>query len=152
MGTKMETDLSGPPLQRGHSVMNRKLKTIIGHATAGLAALAMVTGATAASAQSYRHGGGGYYGGRGYSHHGNDAGVAIAGGIVGLALGAAIAGNNHGGARYNSGYGYGYAPPPPPPRYYNGYGYGRPYRGSDCWTTREYDRYRGEMYERTVCR
>ena len=131
--------------------MNSKLKTTIGHVTAGLAALAMVTGATAASAQSYRHGGyhGGYYG---HGHHGNDAGVAIAGGIVGLALGAAIAGNHDNGARYNSGYGYGYAPPPPPPRYYDGYGYARPYRGSDCWTTREYDRYRGTMYERTVCR
>jgi hypothetical protein len=138
--------------------MNRKLKTFIGHATAGLAALAMVAGATAASAQSYRHGGG-YYGGRGH-HNDNDVGVAIAGGIVGLALGAAIAGNHDNGRRYNSGYGYGYAPPPPPPRYYDGYGYARPYdgygygrgRGGDCWTTREYDRYRGTMYERTVCR
>lgn len=137
--------------------MNRTLKTKIGRIAAGVAALAMVTGATAASAQSYRHGGG-YYGGRGYSHHGNDAGVAIAGGIVGLALGAAIAGNHNNGPRYSSGYGYDYAPPPPPPRYYDGYGYARPYgygygrdRG-DCWTTREYDRYRGTMYERTVCR
>jgi hypothetical protein len=136
--------------------MNRKLKTFIGHATAGVAALAMVAGATAASAQSYRHGGG-YYGGRGHHHGDNDVGVAIAGGIVGLALGAAIAGNNNHGPRYNSGYGYGYAPPPPPPRYYGGYGYGRPYaygygHGRDCWTTREYDRYRGTVYERTVCR
>ncbi len=131
--------------------MNRKLKTFIGRATAGLAALAMVAGATAASAQGYRHGGG-YYGGRGYHHNDNDVGVAIAGGIVGLALGAAIAGNNSHSPRYNSGYDYGYAPPPPPPRYYDGYGYARPYRGSDCWTTREYDRYRGTMYERTVCR
>jgi hypothetical protein len=134
--------------------MNRKLKTLIGHATAGLAALAMVAGATAASAQSYRHGG--YYGGRGH-HNNDDVGVAIAGGLVGLALGAALAGNNSHGARYNSGYAYGYdyappLPPPPPPRYYDGYGYARPYRGGDCWTTREYDRYRGEMYERTVCR
>lgn len=135
--------------------MNRKLKTFIGHATAGVAALAMVAGASAASAQSYRHGGG-YYGHRGH-HNDNDVGVAIAGGIVGLALGAAIAGNNNHGPRYSSGYGYGYgyAPPPPPPRYYGGYG--RPYgygygRGQDCWTTREYDRYRGTMYERTVCR
>lgn len=134
--------------------MNRNLKTIIGRATAGLAALAMVAGATAASAQGYRHGGG-YHGGRGH-HNDNDVGVAIAGGIVGLALGAAIAGNNNHGSRYNSGYGYGYAPPPPPPRYYGGYGYARPYgydrRGGDCWTTREYDRYSGSVYERTVCR
>lgn len=134
--------------------MNRNLKTNIGRVAAGLAALALVAGSTAASAQSYRHGGGhGYYGGHG--HHGNDAGVAIAGGIVGLALGAAIAGNNN--SHYRTGYSsYGYAPPPPPPRYYDdGYGYGRPYaygHGRDCWTTREYDRYRGTVYERTVCR
>jgi hypothetical protein len=132
--------------------MNSKLKTTLGHVAAGLAALAMVAGSTAASAQSYRHGGG-YHGGRGH-HNNNDASVAIAGGIVGLALGAAIAGNNH-GSRYDNGYGYGHAPPPP--RYYGGYGYARPYaydrgRGRDCWTTREYDRYRGMMYERTVCR
>ena len=116
--------------------MNRNLKTTIGRVAAGLAALAMVAGSTAASAQSYRHGGG-YYGHRG--HHGNDAGVAIAGGIVGLALGAAIAGNNNG--HYNN-RGYGYAQP---------YGYAEG-RGRDCWTTRDYDRYRGTMYERTVCR
>ena len=140
--------------------MNRNLKTHIGRVAAGLAALAMVAGSTAASAQSYRHGG--YYGGR--HHHGNDAGVAIAGGIVGLALGAAIAGNHNdrydrGYSRYDRGYGYGYyAPPPPPPRYYGGYGYGPRYgygygrRGRDCWTTRDYDRYSGSVYERTVCR
>ena len=128
--------------------MTRNLKTQIGRVAAGVAALAMVAGATAASAQPYR---GGYYG-HGY-HHGNDAGVAIAGGIVGLALGAAIAGNNNN--RYERGYAYA-PPPPPPPRYYGGYGYARPYAygysGRDCWTTRDYDRYRGEVYERTVCR
>jgi hypothetical protein len=130
--------------------MTRNLKTQIGRIAAGVAALAMVAGATAASAQPYR---GGYYGGRG--HHGNDAGVAIAGGIVGLALGAAIAGNNSG--HYRTGYDYGYAPPPPPPRYYGGYGYGPRggygyERGRDCYTTRDYDRYSGSVYERTVCR
>jgi hypothetical protein len=151
--------------------MNRKLKTTIGHVTAGVAALAMVAGATAASAQSYRHGG--YYGGRGHHHHrgGDKTGAAIAGGIVGLALGAAIASNNNDrydrgysrydrgyGYGYGRGYGYGYAPPPPPPRYYGGYGYGPRYgygygrRGRDCWTTRDYDRYSGSVYERTVCR
>ena len=135
--------------------MNRNLKTTIGRVAASVAALAMVAGATAASADSYRRHG--YYG-HGRGHNDNDVGVAIAGGIVGLALGAAIAGNNN-GPRYSSGYGgdYGYAPPPPPPRYYGGYGYARPYgggygRGSDCWTTRDYDRYSGSVYERTVCR
>jgi hypothetical protein len=132
--------------------MTRNLKTTIGRVAAGVAALAMVAGATAASAQGYRHGGG-YYGGHGHHHNGNDVGVAIAGGIVGLALGAAIAGNNH--SQYRTGYDYGYAPPPPPPRYYGGRGYARPYGngyGRDCWTTREYDPYRDAVYARTVCR
>lgn len=128
--------------------MTRNLKTTIGHIAAGVAALAMVAGASAASAGSYRHGG--YYG-HGRGHHGNDVGVAIAGGIVGLALGAAIANNGNNG-HYRSGYSYGYAPPPPPPpRYYaRPYGYG--YAPRDCWVTREYDPYRDRVYERTVCR
>jgi hypothetical protein len=60
-----------------------------------------------------------------HSHHGNNAGAAIIGGLVGLGLGAAIA----------SGGGYYYAPPPvyygappgsypyyyPPPPVYYGY-------------------------------
>ena len=67
--------------------------------------------ATAAPAQARPHGyyNNGYYGGR---HHGNDAGVAVAAGVVGLALGAAIANNNRPYA-YNNGYyarGYAYDP------------------------------------------
>jgi hypothetical protein len=60
--------------------------------------------ATAAPAQARPHGyyNNGYYG----HHHSNDAGVAVAAGVVGLALGAAIASNNRPHA-YNSGY---YAP------------------------------------------
>ncbi len=146
----METDLSERLSREDTSVMNRNLKTLIGRATAGVAALALVAGATGASAQGYRHGG--YYG-HGHGHHDNDAGVAIAAGVVGLALGAAIAGN--GNNHYRSGYSYGYAPPPPPPpRYYGGYAprpYGYGY-GRDCWTTREYDPYRDAVYSRTVCR
>jgi hypothetical protein len=136
--------------------MNPKLKTQIGHVAAGVAALAMVAGATAASAQSYRHGG--YYGGGYYGrhHHGGRGDAALAAGVVGLALGAAIAsgGNDR---HYRRGYDYGYyAPPPPPPRYY-GYGYGPRYgygygRARDCWTTRDYDEWSGSVYERTVCR
>jgi len=142
-----------------------QLKTTIGRVAAGLAALAMVAGSTAASAQSYRHGG---YHDRGRHHgNGNSTEAAIVGGVVGLALGAAIAGNNNNRydrgysnrGYYDRGYGYGYAPPPPPPRY--GYGYGRGYGyghgprhgyGRDCWTTRDYDRRSGAVYERTVCR
>lgn len=94
----------------------------------------------------------------------NDTGVAIAAGVLGLALGAAIAGNNHsnsgsyyGGSSYSNGYygngygsgsgsGYGSG-------YYNngydsGYGYGSYGRGYDSYygrtcqrDTRSWDRY-----------
>ncbi len=127
--------------------MARKISTVIGQVAAGLAALSMVAAATTASADSRRH----------YRHHGHSGGgkteAAIVAGVLGLALGAAIASNNDDNGRYarpGRGYGYGYAPPPPPPRYY-----GRPYDDdyrSDCWTTREYDRRSGVVYERTVCR
>ncbi|HQR88010.1 MAG: hypothetical protein B7Y81_02700 [Caulobacter sp. 32-67-35] len=141
--------------------MARKISTTIGHVAAGLAALSMVAAATTASADSRRH----------HRHHRNDnkgAEAAIVAGVIGLALGAAIASSSNGNDRYarpsrgygngygaGSGYGYGngysngydYAPPP---RYY-----GRPHNGGyreDCWTTREYDRRSGAVYERTVCR
>src|SRR5580704_1860214 len=70
-----------------------------------------------------------------------DPGVAVAAGILGLGIGAAIASDH---PRYHRQYYYGpppgayyapppvvyYAPPPPPPVYY--YGYGRcGWRG--CW-------------------
>jgi hypothetical protein len=73
------------------------------------------------------------WGGRGHYHHydrGDRAGLAVGAGIIGLALGAAIASQP---SRYSYDYGYGYpygggygyypAPPPrdyyyvPPPRY-----------------------------------
>ena len=49
---------------------------------------------------------------RGWDHHGGNGGAAIAAGIAGLAIGAAIAGSNHG--YYDRGY-YG-----PAPAYYAG--------------------------------
>lgn len=132
--------------------MARKISTVVGRVAAGLAALSMVAAAGAASADGR---------GRYDRHHhrggGNGAETAIVAGVLGLAIGAAIAGNDHDDGRYarpSRGYGYGYAPPPPPPRYY-GRDYGRDYdRGyrSDCWTTRDYDRRSGVVYERTVCR
>jgi hypothetical protein len=130
--------------------MANKIITTVGRVAAGLAALSLVAAATTASADSrYRH----------YRGHdrGNGAATAVAAGIVGLAIGAAISDGNR-NDRYDRGYydqGY-YAPPPPPPRYHGGYGYApRPYYGGggrDCWTTREYDRWNGTYYERTVCR
>jgi hypothetical protein len=79
--------------------------------TAALAALtfggAVAASTAPAEAQAYhRWGGGGWHGGgyRYYGHGHSDAGVAVAAGVVGLALGAAIA-SDHGGGRY---YGRGY--------------------------------------------
>ncbi|MFI4964545.1 MAG: hypothetical protein ACHP9T_04175 [Caulobacterales bacterium] len=45
----------------------------------------------------------------GYRHHGGNGGAAVAAGVVGLALGAALASNHNGYYRqgyYNGGYGY----------------------------------------------
>jgi len=94
--------------------------------TAAMAALtlggAVSATATSAEAQHYRGGYHGYYGGHHYRH--DNGGAAIAAGVVGLALGAAIASNH--GPYYRHSY---YAP-----GYYD-YGYGYPaYR--TCETTR----------------
>jgi hypothetical protein len=126
--------------------MASKLITTIGRVGAGVAAVSLVLAATSASADPrWRH----------HRNRGGDtAAAAIAAGVVGLAIGAAISDNG----RRDRGYydrGY-YAPPPPPPRYGYGYGYApRPYYGGgreECWTTREFDRWNGSYYERTVCR
>ena len=129
--------------------MARNLFSTIGKVAAGVAALSLVAAATTASADPR-------YGRHHRDRGGDTAAVAIAAGIVGLAVGAAISDGNR-GDRYDDRY-YGrraYAPPPPPPPAY-GYGYGyapRPYYGDrECWTTRDYDRYAGVYRERTVCR
>jgi len=75
---------------------------------------AVVASAAPAAAQPYRH----YYGGGHYYRHGGGdaAGAAAIAGIAGLAIGAAIAGNNHSHSYYRNSY------------YDGGYGYyGRPY-------------------------
>jgi hypothetical protein len=71
----------------------------------------------------YRYSGYGGYGGYGgRHHHGNGAGTAVAAGVVGLALGAALASSNNRGY-YGGGYAYN-------DRYYGDRYYGdRYYRG-----------------------
>lgn len=103
---------------------------------AGMAALTLggALAATATPAEAQRR----YY--RDYDRHrGDRTGAAVAAGVVGLALGAAIAGSNNNRGYYNNGY-YGGA-------YYDGRGYydggyyGRP---RICETSRwVYDPYIG---------
>ncbi len=84
--------------------MNKILTGALVAATLGGVVLG---GASTASAREWRHGGNG--------------GAAVAAGIAGLAIGAALASNNHGyygGGYYDGGY---YAPA-------RGYGYGYGYR------------------------
>ncbi|HWA70431.1 MAG TPA: hypothetical protein VG821_11435 [Rhizomicrobium sp.] len=82
-----------------------------------------VLGTAAASAQSYRHGHGGF--GGGYQHGGGWHGRGDDGALIGLGFGlfalGALAASSH--DRYDDRYDYG--PPPPPPRAYGpGYRYG----------------------------
>ena len=106
--------------------------------TAAMAALTFggAVAAAAVPAQARPNDGGRYYG-NDYRRdsRGNDAGVAIAAGIVGLALGAALTSGNH-STSYGS---YGYAQPYYGSSYNSGY-YGGGYR--TCESTRwVYDRY-----------
>lgn len=97
-------------------------KAVTAGVLAATAAAAFI--ATPAMADPWR---GGYY-----RHHGGDStGAAIAGGIVGLAVGAAIAGSDHDRVVYRERY-YEpeYYPGPayyPAPVYYPAPYYGRPY-------------------------
>ncbi len=108
----------------------------------GIVAASLLAGATVAAtapAEAQRwHGGGGYYHGGyhdGWHRGGVSTGTAVAAGLLGLGIGAAIASSDRGPGYYDGGYyapppppaygyGYGYyAPPPPPPVYYDGYGW-----------------------------
>ncbi|WP_372785787.1 hypothetical protein [Phenylobacterium sp.] len=75
--------------------------------TAAMAAITLggAVCATAAPAEARPHGGyyGGSYGGGHYYRGNNNGGAALAAGVVGLALGAAIASNGH-SYNYNRGY------------------------------------------------
>jgi len=130
-------------------------------AAVAVATLGGAIAATApAEARPYGYGGyGNYYGGRyyGHHHHGNDAAVAVTAGVVGLALGAALANNSgYGGSYYNRGYsrpyyGGGYYSQP----YYGG-GYGYYEGGYATCTSRQlvwdpYIRRRVEVVNRYAC-
>ncbi|MBY0582626.1 MAG: hypothetical protein K2P68_06875 [Sphingomonas sp.] len=112
-----------------------------------------LTAAAPAEAQHYRGGYGGHY------RHGGDAGVAVAAGIVGLAIGAAIASDND---RYRDRYYYnrGY-PRDYDVRYYHDHGYypdngyyAYRYREAypRCYVERRWDPYYGAPVRVRVCR
>jgi hypothetical protein len=126
------------------------MNSIMKKAVAGLVAGAALVGAVGApAAEAQRFGGprygwhGGYGGYRGhYGYRGWGPGAAVGAGILGLAVGAALA-----TPRYNYGYDYGYAPPPPPPAYGYGYrGYYVPCRPHLIW-----DPYIGEYVRSRGC-
>jgi hypothetical protein len=108
--------------------------------TAGLAAVtlggAIAASAAPAEAQPYR-GWGGYYGGyyHGGHHHNDVAGPALAAGVLGLAVGAALGSSAPHYAAYPA-YSYGYAPAYPAYGYapgYYGYSYGPAYCQTGRW-------------------
>ena len=115
--------------------------------TAAMAALtvggAVAAAAVPAQAQYWRGGGyhGGYYGGY-HHHHGSDAGPAIAAGVLGLALGAAIANNGHSHYYYDRPYYGGY--------YDYGY-YGPRWCESTRWVWDPYIGHRVPVRERFEC-
>jgi hypothetical protein len=103
------------------------MKRLLSALTAGTLALSLL-GATAASAQPFRHGGyhGGYGGWNNRGWRGHDNTGALVGLGIGLfALGAIAAASSH--DRYYDRYEYGPPPPPPPAYGYRGYGYGYGY-------------------------
>ena len=113
--------------------------------TAGLAALTLAGGLGAASANAEEW--------RGGDRHHDGSGAAVAAGIAGLAIGAAIASDHdryydHDRGYYRDGYYYG----PPAYAYAYGYYYGPRYDGPRrCVTRRVWDRYWGGYVERTRC-
>src|SRR5689334_1573095 len=102
-------------MTRGSASEKRsKIMKLSAKLIAGTLALSLL-GATAASADPYRHGGYGYGGGwhdRGWHGRGDNTGALIGLGIGLFALGAIAASSHH--DRYYDRYDYGPPPPPPP--------------------------------------
>jgi hypothetical protein len=108
----------------------------------GVAGLAMLAAPLAASAEPYGHGGreGGGWDHRGDYGRGDDrdgGGAALAAGIAGLAIGAALADRGD----YGSAPSYGYAP---------NYDYGYAYGPHCFWQNRPYRTYYGGVAYRQV--
>ena len=135
--------------------MTKLMKTSLAALTA-ISAIA-ATATPAAAEGRWGHDGGWNRGGDRWEHRGGgDAGALIAGGIAGLALGAALSshhdgyGGGYGYGRSGYGYGYGYGD-----HYGYGYGYGDRYRDYDgyrtCYTRRTvWDPYYGDYVVRPV--
>src|SRR5215472_7686707 len=104
-----------PRHRRRSKAMTRKISARL---IAGTLALSLL-GATAASADPWRHGGG--WRDRGWHGRGDNTGALIGLGIGLFALGAIAAASSH--DRYYDRYEYGPPPPPPPPPAYYGPGY-----------------------------
>lgn len=116
--------------------MNKFVKAGAAALVLGATTLAVATPAEARPYRHYRH------------HHDNDAGLAIGAGILGLAIGAAIASDND--RYYDPYYGRGYYNYDP---YYRPY-YGRPYyRGyaRRCVTRWRFNPYWGRQVRVRYC-
>ncbi len=109
----------------------------------GLAALTLMGGVTTGSAAFAQDDRGRHDYQRGRDH--DNSGAAVAAGIAGLAVGAAI-GSSGGRGYYRDGYYYGQ------PNEAYGYYYGRDYDGRrHCRTRTVWDPYAGGYVERTRC-
>jgi hypothetical protein len=120
--------------------------------SAAMTAITLASGTLGALTPAAAHDWDGDHGGYGYHEHGRDydgdsgAGAAIAGGIIGLALGSALVSHSYDESRYAYGEPYGYSQP------YYGAGYGGGYyqRGYSVCVSREtvWDPYLGRYLVR----
>ncbi len=128
--------------------MHKGLKIVTGIAAAASSLVAAATPALARPYGWHGHGGGygrGWHGG--YRHYG-DGGLALGAGVLGFALGAAVASDRpYRDRAYYEPRPYGYYGPPRGYYYGGGY-YGRP----TCWTRWAWDPYYGGRVPVQVCR